>query len=431
MKLSSFEKKLTFLFIIIFIGMCILGLISYQNNRAFNDNSKRVIHTHEVLLESEKALSFIKNIQLFTRGYTLTLDSSFISKLLANKQQVSKHVNNLKFLTRDNSQQQARIHKLKILINKRMEQSFVIVNQFRRSQVIPVAISEKIYEGERLMNQIEDVINDIQAEENRLLVARNEINAQSVRSLNFTFYVLLAVAAFFIVLMFFLVKNYLAFREKAEMRIKELNESLERRVEQKTNEVIDKEKRYHLVLDNMQEGIQIISFDWRYLYVNAALAKQGKYSSEELLGHTMMERYPGIENTEIFKVLKKCMEERISQRLENEFIYPNGEKGYYDLSIQPVNEGLFILSMDISERKRREIEKEQYTKELEEVLFKISHEVRHPVVQILGMAELLEHSLVPEEERPAILALIKEAATLLDTYTRDLSLFVTSIKNKE
>ncbi len=428
---SSFEKKLTLFFLIIFLGMCILGLISYQNDKVFNDNSKWVIHTHEVLFESEKVLSYIKGIQLSSRGYALTTDSSFISKLLTNRQLVSKHVRNLEFFTKDNSQQQVRISKLKKLINKRIDLTFKMIRESKQPAFTPLAKSEKIYEGERLMNQIEDLINDIQAEENRLLVARNEINAQSVRSLNFTFYVLLAVAAFFIVLMFFLVKNYLAFREKAEMRIKELNESLERRVEQKTNEVIDKEKRYHLVLDNMQEGIQIISFDWRYLYVNAALAKQGKYSREELLGHTMMERYPGIENTQIFKVLKKCMEERMSQRLENEFIYPNGEKGYYDLSIQPVNEGLFILSMDISERKRREIEKEQYTKELEEVLFKISHEVRHPVVQILGMAELLEHSLVSEEERPAILASIKESATLLDTYTRDLSLFVTSIKNKE
>src|SRR5690349_14411430 len=115
---SSFEKKLTFLFLIIFIGICILGLISYQNNRAFKDNSKWVIHTHEVLFESEKVLSCIKNIQLSSRGYALTRDSFFISKLLANKGPVSKHVENLKFLTRDNSKQQVRINKLKILINK-------------------------------------------------------------------------------------------------------------------------------------------------------------------------------------------------------------------------------------------------------------------------------------------------------------------------
>jgi PAS domain-containing protein len=32
----------------------------------------------------------------------------------------------------------------------------------------------------------------------------------------------------------------------------------------------EKEERYHSTLDNMLEGCQIISTDWRYLYINDA-----------------------------------------------------------------------------------------------------------------------------------------------------------------
>ena len=35
------------------------------------------------------------------------------------------------------------------------------------------------------------------------------------------------------------------------------------------------EQRYRSTLDNMQEGFQIISFDWKYLYVNDAAAVHG------------------------------------------------------------------------------------------------------------------------------------------------------------
>jgi two-component system sensor histidine kinase/response regulator len=104
----------------------------------------------------------------------------------------------------------------------------------------------------------------------------------------------------------------------------------------------------------MLEGCQIIGTDWRYLYVNEAVTMHGHRTKEELLGHTMMEIYPDIEKTEMFRVLHRCMTKRIPGRIENEFTFLDGTKGFFELSIQPVPEGIFILSLDISERKRAE-----------------------------------------------------------------------------
>jgi PAS domain S-box-containing protein len=114
------------------------------------------------------------------------------------------------------------------------------------------------------------------------------------------------------------------------------------------------QERYRGTLDNMLEGCQIIGFDWRYLYVNDAVAKHGRHIKEELLGHTMMEMYPGIENTEMFAELRSCMEKRTSHRMENEFTFPEGSKGWFELSMEPVAEGVLVLSSDITERKRAE-----------------------------------------------------------------------------
>ncbi|MEJ2748044.1 MAG: PAS domain S-box protein, partial [Anaerolineae bacterium] len=116
----------------------------------------------------------------------------------------------------------------------------------------------------------------------------------------------------------------------------------------------ESEERYHNTLENMLEGCQIIGFDWRYLYLNASAARHGRCPQEELLGRTMMEAYPGIENTDMFAVLRRCMAERTPYRLENKFQYGDGSFAWFDLSIQPVPEGLFILSIDITERKQAE-----------------------------------------------------------------------------
>ncbi|HEV7427016.1 MAG TPA: PAS domain-containing sensor histidine kinase, partial [Thermoanaerobaculia bacterium] len=52
-----------------------------------------------------------------------------------------------------------------------------------------------------------------------------------------------------------------------------------------------------------------------------------------------------------FAVLRECMESRTSRTIENPFQLPDGTVGFFELVIQPVPEGLFVLSLDITERK--------------------------------------------------------------------------------
>jgi PAS domain S-box-containing protein len=100
------------------------------------------------------------------------------------------------------------------------------------------------------------------------------------------------------------------------------------------------EERYRNTLDNMLEGCQIIDFDWRYVYANEAAARQGHSKPEELLHRTMMEVYPGIDHTEMFRVLRRCMEERQSESIENEFTFQDGTMSQFELMIEPIPEGL-------------------------------------------------------------------------------------------
>ena len=117
---------------------------------------------------------------------------------------------------------------------------------------------------------------------------------------------------------------------------------------------IGQKESFHTTLENLLEGCQIIDFEYRYLFINNAAAKQGKKTSEELLGHKMMEMYQGIEITLMFSVLRQCMQERIPRQMENEFIFEDGTKGCYLLSFEPVPEGVFIMSTNITKRNQAE-----------------------------------------------------------------------------
>jgi len=127
------------------------------------------------------------------------------------------------------------------------------------------------------------------------------------------------------------------------------------------------EVRFRTTLDNMIEGVQIVDFNWKYTYVNKAFTKHARYSKEELIGHTVMEKFPEIENTEIYNVYLRCFNERVAIQLENEFEFPDKTIGWFELSFQPVPEGVFILSVDITDRKRSEAALEAERNKLDKI----------------------------------------------------------------
>ena len=112
-------------------------------------------------------------------------------------------------------------------------------------------------------------------------------------------------------------------------------------------------------LDCLQEGFQIIGFDWKYVYVNPAAARHGRRSARELIGRSIAEEYPGFERTPVYGHLRRCMIERSSDIMENEFTFPDGTRRWFELRIQPVPEGICVYSSDIDARKRRQIELER------------------------------------------------------------------------
>jgi len=121
-------------------------------------------------------------------------------------------------------------------------------------------------------------------------------------------------------------------------------------------------------LDHLIEGCQIISFDYRYLFVNTPAAQQGRKNKKDLIGQKMQDVYPGIEKTEMFGYLKNSMEKRTFFNMENEFVFPDGGKGWFELRMEPVPDGILILSIDITERKKVELEATTTRKELNKTL---------------------------------------------------------------
>lgn len=121
-------------------------------------------------------------------------------------------------------------------------------------------------------------------------------------------------------------------------------------MENTTNNIPDQTSVLYQVFDTLLEGVQVIDQNWRYVYVNESILNQVKMQKKDLLGSTMMEKFPGIELSPMFTKLRECMIDRKPHTLLNEFRFNDNSIGYFELRMQPVPEGVLILSIDESER---------------------------------------------------------------------------------
>ncbi len=194
-----------------------------------------------------------------------------------------------------------------------------------------------------------------------------------------------------IVITFFGLVWYLAMRlntsdnarTKAEAELKEFNKNLEATLAERTQKLEESSARYKQTLDGLIEGVQMIDYNWRYTYVNDALVAQSTYTREQLMGKTILENYPGVEKTPLFATLKQCMEERTVHLIENEFNFPNGTIKHFVLSVQPIPEGIFILSVDITAQHNST----QHVLKLNR-LYKFLSEVNQAIVHVTDKQQL-------------------------------------------
>ncbi|WP_159441166.1 PAS domain-containing protein [Pedobacter caeni] len=174
------------------------------------------------------------------------------------------------------------------------------------------------------------------------------------------------------------------------------------------------------------------------IHVNKRFCEVSKFSAEELIGQNHRIINSGYHPNDFLKNMWKTISKGKVWHGEIKNRAKDGSYYWVDSVIVPIKDQdgkpvqYLSLRTLISERKaKEEKEREEQIKAMEEMLYKISHEVRQPVVQILGLSDLFEHHIDSEEDLKMTIDGIRRSAILLDNYTRELAGFVRKIRNEQ
>lgn len=174
------------------------------------------------------------------------------------------------------------------------------------------------------------------------------------------------------------------------------------------------------------------------IYANRKFCEVSKYNENELLGSNHRIVNSGLHSPEFFRGMWKTINSGNVWQGEIRNKAKDGSYYWVDTSIIPIrdNEGevyrFLSLRTLVTNRKLAEEKILHYARGLEELLSVTSHRVRKPVSNCLGMIHLLEKSeTLSSAEFKRIASYFKASAEELDSFTRELTIMMQNIKEKE
>lgn len=192
-------------------------------------------------------------------------------------------------------------------------------------------------------------------------------------------------------------------------------------------------KAYKEIID-LNAICSVTDPEGKIIYVNDKFCEISKYSREELLGQDHRIVNSNYHPSSMFKELWETIKSGKVWRSDVKSKAKDGTFFWLDSTIVPIHDEngviteYFSLRTPIDDRKRIEEEQKEYVKNLEKMLFMVSHEVRQPVSQILGIVHILQDYSTVNEECAELITNLKISAADLDIFTKKLSSFMHELR---
>jgi PAS domain S-box-containing protein len=181
----------------------------------------------------------------------------------------------------------------------------------------------------------------------------------------------------------------------------------------------------NMILESIGDGFFTLDVHWMITYWNKEAENILRKNREEVIGRNIWDLYQEeVDSLSYMSMLKAARESKV----QNYEWFVDNLNCWLDVTVYPSNQGLSIFFKDITERKFGEIERTKIVSDLlkrnndlEQFSYIISHNLRAPVANIIGLAEELIRDQVIKGENNMLSDYLLSSTKKLDTVIIDLN----------
>ncbi|MGV3503442.1 MAG: sensor histidine kinase [Adhaeribacter sp.] len=191
------------------------------------------------------------------------------------------------------------------------------------------------------------------------------------------------------------------------------------------------EKLNQVLFNNFPDATYILNLEGKFLLVNEQACRLTGLGRNQLLGTS----FGPLINPEHLALTREnfyLATQDQPQQYETAILTPEGLKHLditnFPLKVEGRIEAIFGIAKDITGRKQRELDLQKYAallqtrnEELEVFRKIIAHDMRKPVNNAIGFAQLLDSGLLPAGEEKPVLSQLLQSALAVDAMIRDLN----------
>ncbi len=200
-------------------------------------------------------------------------------------------------------------------------------------------------------------------------------------------------------------------------RLKRYAADLEKRVEERTEELHASKERVEAILASVGEGVVVTDLDGRFVTVNAAYENQTGYTADELIGNELWNYYEGEDVLSLTDEIRDLLMKGKTWKGDLIGRHQAGNRYNLQLTVTPLrNEDNQIVGFvgsqrDITQQKELDRLKDLFVSD-------VSHELRTPTTNISLYLELLENA--NPKKRKEYISVLKEQSYLLMKLVEDI-----------
>ncbi len=383
--MKSFRRIHLFIVItLVVFGFFIWTL--WQNHQQTIATRDQVNHTNDVINKIYNLYVNAKDAQANTRAYVITGDVNYKSQIETIVAQVKKNLDTIARVTNESPVQKNNLAQLRRYVDLRLQIQADEINN-REHFLKENNYSNQVRLGSAIMDSLSASLNNMIKEEELLLRERSK-KSQDVSMQGLLINAVAIIFAFTILLVLLLQIDK--------------DDQLRRRYQ----------KRINAFLSSTKEGFYLLDKNFKVEMINKSAQQMLQPVTQKFIevGDRIIDYVPHTNRANLITMFEKILQGE-SFEYETKSSNPDVDK-YYLITAQPVknldNEisGISMVFKDIADivKNREDLieaknKAQNAEKAQEDFLANISHEIRTPVNGITGMANLMTHTKLDDQQK--------------------------------